>query len=112
MEKQKRKHLLLQAILSLLCLMVGQGAFAQSKPIVVNVQNEPLPKVLRMIEKNSDYKFMFTNDDLNQFKVTKNIRESDINKAVEQIISGLPLTYSVNKNFIYITPNRNTPPQG
>lgn len=112
MEKTKCKHWLLQAVMVLLCLLMGQGAYAQSKPIVVKVQNEPLPKVLRMIEKNTDYKFMFTNDDLNRFKVTKNINERDIHTVVKKLISGLPLTYSVNKNFIYITPDKSAPQAG
>ena len=103
MKKTVCKLWLLQLSVALLCFLGAQEAYAQSKAIVVNVQNEPLPKVLRMIEKNTNYKFMFTNDDLNRYKVTKNINEKDIHVVVSKLISGLPLKYSVNKNFIYIT---------
>lgn len=103
MKKSVCKLWLLQLSVALLCFLGAQEAYAQSKAIVVNVQNEPLPKVLRMIEKNTNYKFMFTNDDLNRYKVTKNINEKDIHVVVSKLISGLPLKYSVNKNFIYIT---------
>ncbi len=93
----------LHLCVALFCFLGTQETFAQSKAIVINVQNEPLPKVLRMIEKNTNYKFMFSNDDLNRYKVTKNINEKDIHAVVRNLLNGLPLKYSVNSNYIYIT---------
>ena len=69
---------------------------------MVDVKNEPLPKVLRMIEKSSDYKFMFSNDDLNQYRVTKRIQSADINVVMKDLLNGLPLSYSVKEKFVYI----------
>ena len=102
MQKTGKKHRLLQVLILLLCLIAGQEANAQGKAIVVDVKNEPLPKVLRMIEKSSDYKFMFSNDDLNQYRVTKRIQSADINVVMKDLLNGLPLSYSVKEKFVYI----------
>ena len=101
MQKTGRKHWLLQLLIALLCLAAGQEANAQGKAIVVDVNNEPLPKVLRTIEKNSDYKFMFSNDDLNKYRVTKRIKSADIDAVMKDLLTGLPLKYSVKDKFVY-----------
>ncbi|MBP3757558.1 MAG: TonB-dependent receptor plug domain-containing protein, partial [Prevotella sp.] len=109
MQKTGRRHRLLQLLIALLCLAAGLEAHAQSRAIELNVKDEPLPKVLRMIEKSSEYKFMFSNDDLNQYRVTKRIKSADIDVVMKDLLSGLPFSYSVKDKFVYIVNSQSRP---
>lgn len=101
---EKVKSLLLLCLMAFLFAGFATPCSAQTRTITVKAQNEPLPQVLRKIEKSSAYKFMYSNDDLKQYRVTVSVSSADIRKVVSSVINGLPLKYNVKDNFVYITP--------
>ncbi|MDE6810528.1 MAG: SusC/RagA family TonB-linked outer membrane protein [Muribaculaceae bacterium] len=97
------KNVLLKLFLTLTCFMVGLSAFAQGKPVTLNAVDMPLPDALVKIERMSEYyKFNYNVRSLQQFKVTASITEQQAPEAVSTLISGLPLTMTVNGKYIEI----------
>lgn len=98
------KNVLLKLFLTLTCFMVGLSAFAQGKPVTLNAVDMPLPDALVKIERMSEYyKFNYNVRSLQQFKVTASITEQQAPEAVSTLISGLPLTMTVNGKYIEIS---------
>ena len=79
------------------------AADAQStKLLTFSFKDEPLPNVLKTIEKNSDYSVIFSYDDLRAYRVTVNVRKKTAPKAVAIAIAGHQLGYSVQGKFIRV----------
>lgn len=102
----KVKSMLLLCLMAVLLAGYALPGSAQGRTITLKAQNEPLTQVLRKIEKASDYKFMYSNDDLKQYRVTVSVSSSDIKTVVTSVIKGLPLKYSVQDKFVYIIPEK------
>lgn len=74
----------------------------RSQDIRLDVQREPLPSVLRRLEKTTYYKFLFTNDDLKAYKVSCKLETTDINEAMRTLLKNLPLSYNVKGKYVYV----------
>lgn len=75
--------------------------------ISLKVEKQNLSKVLRQLEKTTDYKFMYSNDDIEKFKVTCDVRSRDINVVMTSVLRGLPFDYKLQGHFIYVTLRKN-----
>lgn len=91
-------------LLSVLCcfLMLSANVFAQEKKVSFSCKEMPLSEALTQIERQSEYKLNFNYDELNQFKVTVNIKKESIQNAVLTLLKGLPYQMKVNGKFIII----------
>jgi len=90
----------------LLCCFVHIGAFAQNadKKISYKCENEKLSVVFEKLERLSGYyKLQFNYADVDKFKVTTDLQEVTLPEAVRTVISGLSLTFSTDKEFVFIT---------
>lgn len=98
------KNLAIRVLLSLFTLFCYQQVVvAQSQStIVLNVNNVPLSDALKKLEKATDYKILFTYNDVRSYRVSASVKTSDINAALKQLLSGKPFTYVVNGNYISI----------
>ena len=76
-----RRLLLLLSIVMMSAWTVAADA-QSNKLLTLNFKNEPLPNVLKAIERNSDYSVIFSYDDLRNYRVTANIRNKAAPKAV------------------------------
>lgn len=95
----------------ILCLIVfGIGLAApveaqraKTTEIKMELKNERLPQALKRLEKISGYKILFSYDDLNQFTVSKGkFNAPNIRAALDILLAGKPLTYSVDGQYINI----------
>ncbi len=77
------------------------GSWAQG--ITMKFKGESLPEVLKRIERTTDYKFVFTYDDVKAYKVTGSVENSSINEALAYIFAEHPLNYTINGRIINIT---------
>lgn len=69
--------------------------------------SEPMPTVLKKLEQASGFKMLFTYNELQDFKVTINLKNQTIEKIVQEIISSYPLTYEISGKYISISTVKN-----
>lgn len=84
--------------------LVGQT----NKEIRIEVKNEPLPSVLKKLEKSSGYKILFIYNEINHFNVTCSLNTTNIDQALKQIIGNYPISYSIEKKYISIKLKKDT----
>lgn len=103
-----RYSFLLLASLTLLPTTESQ-AQERKEEIRLEVTQKPLSQVFRQLEKCTDYKFMFSHDDVKGLQVTRKVQAGDIETVLKQLLEGLPLTYSIKGKFVYIMPKKGVP---
>ena len=103
-----RKRIFLRAWVAFVLLWMPMGiAFAQTgkgKPTVtMEFKNESLPSVFKRLERVSVYKVLFSYQDVENFKATGILKGASIDKAMQTILGGHPLTYQVDGHFVNVT---------
>jgi TonB-linked SusC/RagA family outer membrane protein len=93
-------------------LNVAANGFGQEK-ISLKVKKTEISGVLRFIEKQTTYRFLY-NDKLEDIRerVSLNLKEVDINEALDQLLEKTRLLYQVmDNNLIVIKEDPNAPPR-
>ncbi|TAN01264.1 MAG: SusC/RagA family TonB-linked outer membrane protein [Chitinophagaceae bacterium] len=103
-----KKFLLFMKISTLLifvgCMQVSAKAFSQNNTVTLNMDHVEIAKALKVIEKKSDYRFLY-NDALLSPGMTVNIHAEDasVPDIMNHILTGTPLTYQIiGKRLIVI----------
>jgi TonB-linked SusC/RagA family outer membrane protein len=92
-------------ILLLLCLVACFPVYAQSQ-ITISVDNVPLRKVFKQIERSEDYFFAYRTEFLqNANHVSVHIKDGTIKEVLEQALRGLGLNYLIVGNMITVRPD-------
>lgn len=91
-------------LMMLICLLVVTASAAQggNDRVSVTFSNEPLPEALKKIGKQSGVRIEFIYGDVAGHKVTVKLVKAKVKDAVEKVLSGTGLTYTV-VNDRYIT---------
>lgn len=91
------------ALLAMLTLTVA--AFAQDNDVRLSMtfQNEQLSSVLLRLEKSSDYKFLFTFDDVEKYRVNGSVKDMRFMEIVDYVLRDKPFVYKVEGKFIKVT---------
>ncbi len=91
------------------CLAASAKGVAQR--ITLNEKNVPLVKVLREIEKQSGYQFLYFDNDMKQARnVSISVKDKDISTVLLLCFNDQPLTYEVVDKTIVVK-MREAPPQ-
>lgn len=69
-------------------------------------KNESLASVFIRLEKSSTYKFLFTYDDVNKYKVNGSVKDASFFEIVRYVLKDKPFDYKVNGKFINISMKR------
>lgn len=91
-------------------LNVSANGFGQDK-ISLRVKKTEIGGILRTIEKQTNYRFLYNNDleDIRE-KVSLNVREADLGEVLELLLQKTRLLYQVmDNNLIVIKENPNAP---
>ena len=75
--------------------------FAQHQ-VVIEAKSETLTSMLKRLERLSGYKMMYANDDVAGVKVSTSVKTTDVSKALDKILKGTGLTYTIDKQFVTI----------
>ena len=67
---------------------------------VINAQ--PLTTILKQLEETFSKKIIFSYEDLASFRVNGKISANSVDDALKQALVGLPVTYTVNGNYITV----------
>ena len=87
------KFISFAAILVLCCSTSGR---AQEKGVTVNVKNASLTEVLKLIEKQTSYRFSYRNVVVDSLRgVTVSVEDASASSALDQALEGRGLTYSI-----------------
>jgi TonB-dependent starch-binding outer membrane protein SusC len=79
---------------------------SQGAEIILDIKDAPLKRVLREIERQTDYHFVLNESRLNSLKktVTISIKSESIEVVLNQILAGTSITYKIIKNQITLVP--------
>lgn len=89
-------------VTTLLCLQISLLAKAQ-KEISLSVKKQSLRTVLFLIEKNSDYRFLYTDDPVFETnRITLKVQKVPFEEVMNLILAGTGLGYTVNQNELVI----------
>ena len=91
--------------LSWVFLLVCLSLPAQDKAVKLSMSfnEESLPAVFLRLEQSSSYRFLFTYDDVAQYKVTGQVKDAQFFEIVDFVLRDKPLEYRVEGKFINVT---------
>ena len=92
---------LLLALVSLPNQVLAQAT--NDGKITMEFKDEPIPSVLKRLEKESGFKILFTYDDVSEYTTTGSLKDATINQALKTIIGNNPLDYSIDGQFVTVT---------
>lgn len=95
-----RYSFLLLASLTLLPTTESQ-AQERKEEIRLEVTQKPLSQVFRQLEKSTDYKFMFSHDDVKGLQVTRKVQAGDIETVLKQLLEGLRVCRNERCTFFF-----------
>lgn len=95
---------LFRALLVVMFLTVGIAqSFSQTqKKISLKVSNTPLPTVLNKIEDLSGCKISFTYDEVQQYRVTMNVKNQSVSNVMKEALRNIPMEFTVKGKFITV----------
>lgn len=76
----------------------------EEKKLTVDFQNEQLSTVFKQLGKLSGYKVLFVSDDVKSYRYTGSIKGKNIREALDMVIAGKNLEYTIEREFITIAP--------
>ena len=85
----------------LLAFLVSIMTMAQG--ITMKFNQETLPSVFKKMEKATDYKFVFVYNDVSKYTVTGEVKKASIGAAMDYLLAGKPLTYTVRGKIVNVT---------
>jgi TonB-dependent starch-binding outer membrane protein SusC len=101
-------QLLAKSLAFALCFLCFQ--LARGQLISFSVTNQPLEKVLLLIEQQSGYNFIYSTELIATSKpVTAQCKNEQISRALDLCFRNQPLTYSLTDRHVIIRPKQNTP---
>lgn len=98
-----RKKLVFMLMLVMAITALPLHAQNAGAKLTMSFDNETLPQVFLRLEQSSTYKFLFTYDDVNKYKVTGKMQNASVLEIVDFALKNTPLEYKVNGKFINVT---------
>ncbi len=90
----------------MLCLVACVPAYAQSQTYTISVDNVPLKKVIKQIEKYGNYYFAYRTEFVQHAnRVTVHVKNGTIDEVMQQALKGLGLNYLIVGNMITVRPD-------
>jgi TonB-linked SusC/RagA family outer membrane protein len=95
------------AILLLACLQVSANGFSQSR-ITVNLHSVEMKKALSLIERKSDFRFLYNQKLLSDLeKVEINAVNEEVTSVLDRLFENTPLSYQVLANNLVVLKPKN-----
>ena len=89
----------------LLCVLSPAAVSAQgSGGISIDRQNVPFEEIVRHIESQTDYTFMYSTETARAIgRVTVSVANADIRRALDAVLAGKPYTYQIDGNVVILS---------
>ena len=84
-------------------MTVSAEGYSQAKKMDINLTNSTIGEVMKYVEKNSEFVFLYRNEDIDlQRKVDVNLSNASIDQILDQILAKTSLTYDVYERQVVI----------
>jgi len=94
-------------LISISCVFAGK-TYSQTKGLNLNLKNSTIKEVLKNIEEQSDFCFMYSEKLVNvNRKVSINIKNKKINEVLDNLFVGSNVNYKIRNRFILLTKSGN-----
>src|SRR5688572_28360865 len=85
-------------LITVACINLSAAGYAQK--ISLAVKDEPLQKVFKLIEKQTEYKFLYTKEQLqNTSHVSFSLKSVTLENLLDQCLKDQPLSYTIVDNI-------------
>jgi TonB-linked SusC/RagA family outer membrane protein len=98
-----RKVLILLLLFAIWLTVLPVSAQDNEVRLSMSFNNESLAQVFLRLEQSSTYKFLFTYDDVDKYRVNGAVKNAKFFDIVNYVLQGKPLEYSVDGKFVNIT---------
>ena len=86
--------------------LIASGTYSQNKTITINQENALIKDVLKQIEDQSGYFFIYNNEFVDVYKkIDIHAKDQTIDRLLNEIFQGQNVTYSINQRRIIISPS-------
>ena len=82
-------------------LLINGYVFAQTAKVTLNRTETPVRTVLNDIEKQTDYLFVYNNNQLD-FNVTVNVEDQPVNVVLNRVFANTSITYKLEGKHIVL----------
>ncbi|PPL01697.1 TonB-dependent receptor [Parapedobacter indicus] len=89
-------------IILLTAINLQAGAYSYAQQITLNARNVPLYEVLEQIEQQSGYLFFWTSDAVKTSKISIQLKNVSLERALNELFSRLPYTYRIKDRSIVL----------
>jgi len=90
-------------ILTLSLILYSISGFTQTKPITLNFDNQPLNVVIKSIEQQTTYRFIFNSVKIDSNKkVTVNIQNGSLEEALNRLFKDSDISFTISNNQIIL----------
>ncbi|MGX5817873.1 TonB-dependent receptor [Chitinophaga lutea] len=91
-------------------MQLSAAVRGQDKPLTLQVADASLETVFRIIRQQSNYLFIFRDENMSRIssKITLRVKDATIHDVMEQCLKGSPLTYQIVDNTVILL-RRETP---
>lgn len=94
-------------LLLICCLQVSARGWGQT--ITLRMQDVPIEKIFREIERQSDFSFVYGKEQVSKIRhLSISIKDAKIQQVLDELFKGQPLSYTVNGRYISIRQNNET----
>lgn len=91
------------SFLLLIIPLIPASASSYAQGITISKKDATLPEVFRELRKQTDYTFIFSNNQIaNAKKVSISVKDAHITEVLDQCFGGQPLGYTINNKTITI----------
>ncbi|MCG8183804.1 TonB-dependent receptor [Tenacibaculum piscium] len=91
------------------CLQIAATNTFSQKNVTLNYENTTLEAILNQIEKQTNYNFVFNNDEVNiQQKFTINVVNKELNKAIKLLFRNTAIKHQVKNELIILSKDKET----
>jgi len=96
-------------LITLGVLQIYANGFSQKAEITLNLKNAPMSQVFQEIEKQSEVRFLYINEAIQDKLVTLKVEKSNITDVLNKILPDADMKYTLmENNLIVITPDTKT----
>ena len=86
-----------------ICFANAASSYSQSTLLTLEADNNTLEEVFKMIEKNSEYVFFYSDKAVNlKKKVSINVKDQTIDKILDQVLLQIGNAYSIDDRQVFI----------
>ena len=97
-----KKQLHVGWLLAILLLAAMPATAQKEQRVTMQFNGEPLTTVFRQLEKATNYKFIFTYDDVNAYVVNGSVKNANIQTVMDYILRDKPLKYTIDDRIVSI----------